>query len=58
MRGAGFESHPVGRELEPPKELFVIGEESIPRDVHGREVPLHETREILCASALILIPFP
>lgn len=57
MRAAGFESHAVGRELEPPKELFVIAEDSIPPEVRGREIPLYEAREILCASAMILIPF-
>jgi len=57
VRAAGFESHPVGRELEPAKELFIIPKESLPEGVHGREVPLQDAQEILRASAMILVPF-
>ena len=57
LRAAGFESHPVGRELEPPKELFVIPEAALPAEVNGREVPLQDTQQILRAPAMVLIPF-
>jgi hypothetical protein len=57
LRAAGFEPHPVGAELEPPKALFVIAEERVPPSITGREVAMHDARQILLAPAMILIPF-
>jgi hypothetical protein len=57
LLAAGFESHPVGHELQPPKELFVIPEAAVPRNVTGREIALQDGQAILHASAMILIPF-
>jgi hypothetical protein len=57
LRASGFEPHPVGGELEPPKALFVIPDEMLPAAIAGREIALHEAREILLAPALVLIPF-
>lgn len=57
LRAAGFEEHPVGRELEPQKELFVIPEAAVPGNVTGREIALQDGQAILRASAMILIPF-
>jgi len=56
LREAGFESDPIGA-LEPPKSLFVMTEETVPPEIAGSEIPLHEWRQILLAPAAILIPF-
>jgi len=55
LREAGFD--PIGAELEPPKSLFVMTEETMPPEIAGSEIPLHEWRQILLAPAAILIPF-
>jgi hypothetical protein len=57
LQRAGFEPHLVGMELEPPKSLFVLGEEMIPAAVVGSEIPLQDAQRILLAPAAILIPF-
>jgi hypothetical protein len=57
LRAAGFEAHSIGAELEPPKALFVIPEETLPASVETHEVALQDTQQILLARALILIPF-
>jgi hypothetical protein len=57
LRAAGFEAHPVGAELEPPKALFVVPEEMLPPSIEGHEIPLQDARQILLASAVVLIPF-
>ena len=55
LRRTGFEPHPVGMRLEPPKSLFVLTE--VPPEIVGSEVPLQEPMRILLAPAAILIPF-
>jgi len=57
LRAAGFEPHPLGGEIEPPKSLFVVAEESVPALMAGREVAIQDARQILLAPAMILIPF-
>ena len=57
LRSGGFEPHPIGAELEPPRSFFVLSEEMVPPEVVGSEVPLHESNRILLAPAAILIPF-
>ena len=57
LRAAGFVPSPVGGQLEPPKLLFVIAEEKLPRSISGDEVALQDLRRILLAPALVLIPF-
>lgn len=57
LSDAGFEIHPLGAKLEPPKSIFVIREEMVPRAVIGTEVPLQDAQQLLLAPALILIPF-
>ena len=57
LTASGFETHPVGAELEPSKSLFVIRESALPSSIRGRDVPLQEGQEILLAKALVLIPF-
>jgi hypothetical protein len=56
LRNSGFEPHPIGSQLEPPKSFFVLSEEMVPPGV-GAEVPLQEAQRILLAPAAILIPF-
>ncbi len=57
LRRAGFEPHPIGMRLEPPKSFFVLTEEMVPSGIVGSEVALQEARRILLAPAAILIPF-
>lgn len=57
MREMGFEPHPVGMQLEPPKSFFVIAEGEVPPEIVGSEVPLQESLRIVNAPAAILIPF-
>lgn len=57
LRAAGFEPHPVGAEIEPPKALFVVPEAKLPPSIIGCEVPLQDARRILLAPAMILVPF-
>jgi hypothetical protein len=56
LRNGGFEPHPIGARLEPPRSFFVLSEEMVPVGV-GSEVPLQEAQRILLAPAAILIPF-
>lgn len=57
LRMSGFEPHPIGAELEPPKSLFVVPEERLPSSIEGADVPLQDKQQILLAPALVLIPF-
>jgi hypothetical protein len=57
LRGSGFEPHPIGAELEPPKLLFVVSNGMLPPSIQGREVPLQDAQQILLSSVLVLIPF-
>ena len=57
LRSSGFEPHPIGMRLEPPKSFFILSEEMVPAGVVGSEVPLQEAQRILLAPAAILIPF-
>ncbi|HYM59958.1 MAG TPA: hypothetical protein VEZ11_03580, partial [Thermoanaerobaculia bacterium] len=57
LRSGGFEPHVVGLELEPPKLLFVVPDGMLPPSVEGRELPIQDGRQILLASAMVLIPF-
>jgi hypothetical protein len=57
LRDAGFEPHPIGAELEPPRSFFVLSEEMVPPAVAGTEVALQDHHQLLLAPAAILIPF-
>ena len=58
LRESGFDRHPIGEELEPPKSIFVLAEEQLPSALRGRDVPLQDAQQILLEPALVLIPFP
>ncbi len=57
LRASGFQPHPIGAQLEPPKALFVVSEEMLPPSIKAHEVPLQDAQQILLAPALVLIPF-
>ncbi len=54
----GFVPDPVGHELEPPKEIFVLPADRIVRLTERREVRVGLSAELLAARYLALVPFP
>jgi hypothetical protein len=55
--GAGHAPHPVGLELEPPRRVFVVTEETVAALPSAREVPLVSSPELLVCRNLALVPF-
>jgi len=47
--------HPVGRELEPPKRIFLLGEEESSMVRHREQVPVRLCSRLLNARSLLLV---
>ena len=54
----GYEPHPVGRELEPPKVIIFVSTERASRIPGAEAIPLHLDARLLETSALALVAFP
>ncbi len=59
LEAAGRAPHPVGRELAPPKRLFIVNRDEL-RDIRvRRQIPVRMSAELLQARSLALVPhFP
>jgi hypothetical protein len=53
----GHITHPVGRELAPPKRLFLLTREELEPVPHRRQVPVRLHGELLLARSLAFLPF-
>ena len=54
---AGHAPHPHGLELEPPRRVFVVTEETLAVLPSARDVPLVSSPELLACRNLALVPF-
>lgn len=56
LEAAGYESLPVGRELEPRKSLFIVDEQCLSTLSNRREVRVGLGSDLLSAEHLVLLP--
>ncbi len=52
----GFSPEPVGREIEPPKRMFVLPASALGRIGQRREISVRLSGDFLQARSLVLIP--
>jgi hypothetical protein len=58
LEAAGHAPHPVGRELVPPKRLFIVSETEL-KEMHVRhQIPVRMGVELLQARSVCLCPSP
>lgn len=53
----GYEPDPVGSELQPPKQVFVVGVERCSAIEDRRQLDVRLSSELLAATHLVLVPF-
>jgi hypothetical protein len=52
----GFSPEPVGREIEPPKRMFVLPASALGRIGQRKEIAVRLSADFLAARSLVLIP--
>jgi hypothetical protein len=57
LLGSGHEPLPVGHQLHPARQLFIISEHEASGLSSAREIPVRLSAELLAAPYLALIPF-
>jgi hypothetical protein len=57
LRSEGWQADPVGNELAPPKQLFVVSEQRAEGLQSGRPIPVRLGAELLAAANVALVPF-
>ncbi len=53
----GHEPEPVGSELQPPKQIFVVGDDRCAAIEDRRQLDVRLSSELLAATHLVLVPF-
>ncbi|GMV42992.1 MAG: hypothetical protein AMXMBFR64_47080 [Myxococcales bacterium] len=57
LREGGHEPEPVGAELEPPKELYVVSAADLEAIGERAPIPVRLGPELLGARTVALVPF-